>query len=123
MFVLSLYPVMRFLCSIHSLSPLYTRTHAHRTIVLVFCVYIFTFPLPSTHTHLHIYIYTDNNQAVRFAAAAGRLGVVRLLMDSGKVDIHACDNSAIRLAHIYGHSEMVSLLMRDDHRRLPTQFS
>jgi hypothetical protein len=69
-------------------------------------------------THIANACRADDNQALRFAAAAGRLEVVRLLVDSGRVDVHACDNSAIRLAHQYGHSEVLRLLMRDDHRRL-----
>ena len=49
--------------------------------------------------------------------------IVKMLLDSGKVDPHACDNSAIRLAHQYGHTEVLHLLMRDDHRRLTPLFS
>jgi hypothetical protein len=71
-------------------------------------------------------IIANDNEALRFAgifytqrvnfspfavASKGYINVVRLLLESGKADIHAQDDYAIRYACANGHQEIVELLM------------
>lgn len=57
-------------------------------------------------------VYTDsfNDCALRWAAGAGRTGVVELLLDRG-ADIHAQNDAALKLAKAEGHKAVCDLLI------------
>ncbi|TPX66567.1 hypothetical protein SpCBS45565_g04365 [Spizellomyces sp. 'palustris'] len=54
----------------------------------------------------------QNNVALRLAAAKGHHGIVQVLLDTGKADVHAGADYALAHAIGQGHTEVVSILLQ-----------